>query len=328
MKKIELLLTVLIFLLTGIPLCFAADMDIITPPDKALLENEIANIAIKVDGDSVDTIQLKINDFPYLKEKVDKDRGFFCSSIIVATGKNTLQVIGYKDGKQVAEKEIEVFLLSKILRQDKSEYEEFEKYSFHLPDKEKKCMPCHKLDIDPSYSHSGQPEESPCYTCHKAKIEQKYTHGPAAAWMCMVCHEVNENGPKYTITAVGETVCANCHDDAIEEWQNSKMMHGPVAVGQCALCHDPHSSEWPYMVRMHTTDLCIKCHSTKGTEKHVTFGFSRKGHPIRGVPDPTHPGKEFTCASCHNPHASDYVYFLRHKYKDNKGRYCMNCHMK
>jgi predicted CXXCH cytochrome family protein len=45
-----------------------------------------------------------------------------------------------------------------------------------------------------------------------------------------------------------------------------------------------------------------------------------KVHPVEGVPDPSNRKRKITCASCHNPHSSDYPKLFP------SARICRACH--
>ena len=110
----------------------------------------------------------------------------------------------------------------------------------------------------------------------------------------------------------------------VEEWQGMKQMHGPTAVGQCTACHDPHSSDWDSLTKSHPTDLCNLCHVAKKLESHVLAN----GHPVRGKSNPLNPDTVFSCASCHNPHGSDYDALMNLNTQNGVMAICLNCHKK
>ena len=73
--------------------------------------------------------------------------------------------------------------------------------------------------------------------------------------------------------------------------------------------------------------LCLSCHTEKGSGRRIIAGYVYGNrHPTHGVLDPLRKGRELTCASCHNPHASDSSKFIRL----NAGRgfeLCGKCHI-
>ena len=172
------------------------------------------------------------------------------------------------------------------------------------------------------------PQDSPCYICHKGKLDSKYIHNPAGEWTCLQCHLTKKDNQKYEVEKPTMDICYTCHGIKIKGWSEQKVMHGPTAVGQCELCHNPHGSDWPSLVRMHASDLCLRCHTDKASGKHVIAGFYGKGHPTRGVPDPMDPSKEFTCASCHNPHGAETNGLLNYPTPRGGMSFCKNCHKK
>ncbi len=201
------------------------------------------------------------------------------------------------------------------------------RYIFHVPENENQCISCHKLNPDLSEMTPAKPEDSSCYSCHQNKMASAKPHVPAKKWECLQCHEVKMAQRKYSVPKPVQPLCYRCHGKQVSAWKGMKLMHGPTGVGQCNVCHDPHGSDWHGLTRMHVTDLCNRCHVEKDSGKHVIAGFFGKGHPTRGVPDPLVPGKEFTCAGCHDPHASDFTQLLK---MDNSsmGTYCNSCHKK
>jgi predicted CXXCH cytochrome family protein len=77
---------------------------------------------------------------------------------------------------------------------------------------------------------------------------------------------------------------------------------------------------------MNTADLCAACHDDVLSRPHVISGFSgKRGHPVRLSPDPLNPGRDFTCASCHNPHGTDFQLMLNSDY-DSMFQFCQSCH--
>ena len=120
---------------------------------------------------------------------------------------------------------------------------------------------------------------------------------------------------------VAET-CLSCHQGMLD----GAFRHGPTEAGYCNLCHDPHASPNPAWLRKPAWDLCVTCHAEMAEGKHVVAGFvSGKTHPTKGRSDPARPGRELSCASCHNAHSgksrSLFVYGVKERHD-----LCVQCH--
>ena len=151
----------------------------------------------------------------------------------------------------------------------------------------------------------------------------RFVHGPAAVWSCTACHETRGSGRKLSVRQPDEKVCLPCHEN---DWSKKKYLHGPTAAGNCTACHNPHASNENYFLRLNTADLCVACHDDIASKPHVISGFSGvAGHPVRKSPDPFNPGSDFTCASCHNPHATDFPFMLSGD-SSSMFQYCQSCH--
>ena len=74
-----------------------------------------------------------------------------------------------------------------------------------------------------------------------------------------------------------------------------------------------------FHISAHGQTPCVDCHEDMADTPHPV-----PTHPISGVPDPSRPGKELTCSSCHDPHGSDHSSLL---YQEGYG-ICKRCHNK
>ncbi|MCF8056184.1 MAG: hypothetical protein K9K37_06060 [Desulfocapsa sp.] len=306
---------------------YALAFTIAYPPGKSYVEHEAVNVILRMDQDSLDTVKVTVNTFQYPPFDVPSGVGNFCFGITLATGINTVTVDGYKNNNKISEQKFEIFFRSALINSAKKASRRYEQYIFHTDDNEKGCETCHNLDPGLSDLNPVRPEDSPCYSCHKNKMVSAKLHVPSQKWQCLQCHEVKTGKQKYGVPSPVQPLCYRCHGKQVSSWKNMKMVHGPTGVGQCTLCHDPHGADWPALTRLQGTDLCNSCHVKKESGKHVIAGFFGKGHPTRGVPDPFVPGKEFTCAGCHNPHASAFGDLLKAD-NSNMGLYCNHCHKK
>lgn len=300
-------------------------LGIVSPPDRAVLESPLVNLVVRVPSQAVDELQLFVNRRRVSLPKRDYSRYTVCfDGIELYSGANDLKVIAVKGGKKVEELHARVFYRSDLSADASSSPDGFKKFQFHTYQTEKVCMPCHQLEFATASEGETPAASSPCYQCHK-KLLSSYAnvHGPAAVWSCLSCHS-KRGTPKLATVKPDSKSCFGCHEDT---WSSMKYGHGPTAAGSCATCHDPHASNNRYFLRVSAGDLCLGCHDEIATKAHVIVGFSNAGHPVRRTPDPYHPGREFTCISCHNPHAGSSPYFLQN-YDESApiSDFCKKCH--
>jgi len=170
---------------------------------------------------------------------------------------------------------------------------------------------------------AGQPDL--CYGCHdKSMFEKKFVHA-AVGMGCTGCHNPHASKNEKLLAAAGSDLCYPCHDKALF---TKKNVHSPVAAGQCTACHSPHSTDAASLLNKPVAELCGTCHAGKSSGKHILAGYGLGDrHPTTGMSDPGHPGKEFSCVSCHDPHSSDGK-FLFTSGTGSAGNICLLCHKK
>jgi len=184
-------------------------------------------------------------------------------------------------------------------------------------------MKISEKDIKPQ-----RPVDSMCYPCHKKITGYGYVHGPAATWNCLSCHDRNAKPVKYITQKPDRDLCFVCHKEKKEEWMPKKYWHGPTATGKCTICHNPHATNNISWLKKPSWDLCITCHEDRASGRHVVAGFVfGSSHPTKGRPDPLRPGKELSCASCHNPHAANSRALFANDLI-SPGSLCQMCHKK
>ncbi|PIV85670.1 MAG: hypothetical protein COW52_01005, partial [Nitrospirae bacterium CG17_big_fil_post_rev_8_21_14_2_50_50_9] len=126
---------------------------------------------------------------------------------------------------------------------------------------------------------------------------------------CLNCHSPHLGYTKNNLVNPLHTLCFRCHDASI---MGNEFKH-PPAEQDCITCHKPHSSGNVMLLQDETIPLCQNCHSVLG--KHV--------HPMAGnYKDPV-TGRMLTCASCHDPHSSDFEKLTR---GERTRELCARCH--
>lgn len=124
-------------------------------------------------------------------------------------------------------------------------------------------------------------------------------------------------------------LCSTCHDDVIKTWDAMKYPHAPAAAGDCTECHSPHASNEKFFLQKKTNELCIGCHKEQSSGKHIiasyVFGSS---HPVDGKINPLKPETNFSCVSCHSPHASNTEKLFTFDAQGGKMNICQACHKK
>jgi predicted CXXCH cytochrome family protein len=329
----------LLSIIAGIILRTDAAGNIITvyyPPDKTVMEFGLLNISLGMPIHAADFIEVKSNHG--LRQEIVPGSENICFTFILEPGMNNIEIIASKEGKVVDTSVIGVFRRSDLISAYRKPPPGFVKSAFHSGDNEK-CEQCHTLkpsEIDRmplnlaqlkrDSKDSGQLKPgSTCYSCHKGIMKYTYVHGPASVWSCLSCHDADAI-PTYKVKVTDTEVCFSCHTEQKSSWYSKKFIHGPVNMGKCAICHNPHASDYPFHLNKSSWDLCITCHYEKRTGLHVLGDtFSSKGHPTRGKPDPVRKGKELNCASCHDPHASDFPHLWQFDV-ESLLELCKKCH--
>ena len=279
---------------------------------------EITGVRITVNG--VDSDLLKVSSPEYRKAFKD----FLIVRPVWDTGKNALVVDVYSGEKKTESVTTEIFYnptMDPTLVPDG-----YQPNVLHTPTVDKLCAPCHNMA--PTVAQfSGAPEKgNPCFVCHKSMMNVKYVHGPAGTYTCVYCHSL-EGDRKYAVLKRDAESCLECHADKKEEFKKRKYLHGPIDAGMCEICHDPHGSPYPAQLRMPVNDLCLSCHDKIANDIHAVRTPTGKGHPLKGKEDLSalRKGKEFSCVSCHKPHAGDVRYYYQSN-EEEKMRLCQICH--
>ncbi len=237
-------------------------------------------------------------------------------------GENRIIVEGYLGDDLMASVSATIFYHD---RYDKAPPDDFVPELFHYPEREKDCAGCHNMSPTETALANPDARNNPCGSCHARMMNKKHVHGPAGVYECSYCHDIDSTPNKYQPRPGEGDLCLECHEDALDEYRQSKFIHGPVDAGLCMACHDPHASDEPGQLTMPAYDLCGACHENIAKGPHVTRGTSGKVHPLEGVTNPAGNGEELSCASCHDPHAGANSNLFRWGVESRFGL-CAKCH--
>jgi predicted CXXCH cytochrome family protein len=334
---IRTIYTLCLLLIISIPA--GADQNAIslhTPLDKSVIEYDVLNMSLEVPEGAADRITVSVDGTE--RKEIVPDLKYECFSVRLKPGTSTVEVSVYMGDTVVGSFVRNIFRRSDLISEYRKPPRSFRKVSFHMTEHQE-CKECHVLesgehDLKPVLPGSFPEKEegknvfasaSTCNSCHDNITRSPFVHGPASVWSCLSCHNKDAD-PLYTVKQPVKDVCYTCHVEQQIEWNSKKFIHGPVNVGQCTICHSPHSSENAFNLFKSTWDLCVNCHAEKGTGLHVLGDdIFEKGHPTKGRKDPIRIGKELTCASCHNPHASNYPHLWAFEV-DDLFELCQKCH--
>jgi predicted CXXCH cytochrome family protein len=335
MSIVKFFLAAAFVLLVGANSAYSLDLiNIHYPPDKIYKDHGLLGFSLSMHEDTNAVIKVTVND----KEKMflNVDEKFTCFTVPLEPGVNTVNITAFKKDVVIDIVTREVFRRSSLISQYVKAPPEYKKDNFHI-NENKECSGCHILepsdyDLNPVRSKSldrvrladngKKGALSNCFSCHNAITSYPYVHGPANVWSCLSCHDAEAN-PRYSIKDEGPELCYQCHTEQKKDWLSKKIIHGPVNMGKCTICHSPHSSDHPFNLYKATWHLCTNCHDEKKTGVHLLA----KGHPTRGREDPIRVGKELSCGSCHNPHASNFPHLWVFEVKTIK-ELCQKCHQK
>ncbi|MCK9373182.1 MAG: hypothetical protein M0P91_08285 [Sulfuricurvum sp.] len=309
--------------------------ELLSPMDHSIYHEEMASVVVTFKSPSIEKIVITTDANQTVEVAREKGRDTYCKTVPLIAGENRVRIKGY--GKNGWSKEYSIILYhdSVLEKRYKHPPESYVIKDFHLSSNEKKCTPCHTMEVNEiSGIAFKNPEESNCYSCHKKLTARGEGHAPAINWLCTSCHQKQNgsgekdndaNGPKFKLPRhIGEA-CLKCHTKAKERWEAKRFHHMPVDAAKCTRCHNPHSSVNRFYLIAKPWELCTSCHTDKREGNHFINTFGNKIHPTHGKPDPSRPGHELECISCHNPHASDSSALLE---GGNGITICLKCHKK
>lgn len=182
---------------------------------------------------------------------------------------------------------------------DRKDGERFTHGAIRLGD----CAVCHHPHAaeNPMLLRSKVPREL-CFRCHQDDVTGRtFVHKPVADGNCTACHNPHGSPNPWNLKAgEGKKVCYTCHKPKDEV----KVKHRALDRYGCTACHDPHGTANRFQLLKPVNELCQTCHKDKMDGMHAST-FVPGGHKISADFDPRRTDREFSCASCHDPHGSD-----------------------
>jgi len=165
------------------------------------------------------------------------------------------------------------------------------------------CAVCHDPHASDNPKLVAKPTiQETCFLCHQDDLTgRKVIHAPVAKG-CDQCHDPHGAQHRFALKGGdGKAACYKCHKPV----DSGKVKHAALERYGCTGCHDPHGTSNPAMLAKKVNELCGSCHPDQKDGRHVTPLLS-SGHVVGGnLVDPHRTGRDFSCASCHNPHGSD-----------------------
>jgi predicted CXXCH cytochrome family protein len=165
------------------------------------------------------------------------------------------------------------------------------------------CTVCH----DPHGSSSPkllarESQKELCFQCHQDDVTGRAVlHPPVADGKCLECHGAHGAPNRANLLGgSGKQACYACHQPV----DQGKVKHAALERYGCTGCHDPHGAANTAMLAKPVNALCVSCHPDDPDGRHAA-AMVPGGHLVSGRLDPRRPGRQFSCASCHNPHGSD-----------------------
>lgn len=288
-----------VFLLSSVP-CAYAEIVVSFPPDRIQVTDSEVALVGRVDDASIQNLSVKVQGGRSLTGKtVPVVYGGFRLDVDLAEGMNKITITA-PDG---SEKVREIFL--------GDSREGFSRYRYHFDiDLFKECSDCHEVSDRKQDWKRRKMGTNSCRTdeCHSDMgRKERYIHGPAAAGVCIPCHNPHGSPRPQILSLTGKDQCLICHLEKEEDFYTKSHLHTPVKSGDCVGCHDPHASELRYQLYDDGAELCLMCHD----EQSIT------GRAV--VHAPIAAGE---CLACHDAHAGSYKNQLFAAGND----VCFDCH--
>ncbi len=328
---------------------------VLKPLNLSTYNEDYASIVIKRLDRSLKKVTISVNSKKRVVVLTDKKRNIYCKTIKLDIGDNKVKLTGQTKKGRSTRTELNLFYRSELYKGTIEAPDNYKRNFFHTNKNENLCKSCHNMNKDKTsklkkrisaskinakeFKVIKDPKKSNCYTCHKTITFKKNGHTPAVNFLCTECHtgksaklNADDKGKsKYLMEDPTMNKCFSCHEGVKKDWLSVTSQHDTLKEGRCNKCHNPHASNFEFHLRKPIRELCLTCHVKKASGRHVlgsfVFGRNKGSHPTKGKKDPSRPGRDLVCSSCHNPHGSNGIYLLR---AEGKTPYsvCVRCHKK
>ena len=195
-----------------------------------------------------------------------------------------------------------------------------------------RCNGCHEAHASGLATLLKKEGADICFECHSDDVTGRPSvHKPVVEGRCLDCHFPHGGGRRQLLKQGDKTeLCMSCHgpegESTLTVDLSLKTVHGAITRHGCTRCHDAHGSNNRRMLIVEPNELCVKCHVKQSDGKHAFTGFDGKPHVVEGKEDPSRPGSEMSCSSCHDPHVSTSPKLWREG--TTKMELCGRCHNK
>ncbi len=325
----------LILLFCGVLFSQESDVvKIVNPLPFHVSEEDIVSFVVEANSSDVSLITINTDRNETFSINTNPSRSHYCKSVKLHLGQNSVEISAYKNTTLVKKEKRRLFLRSNVHKDYRYPPKEYSRNYFHNEMNEKICASCHDMSLNETKGVAFEDvTKSNCYQCHSQVTKKQHSHAPSVNWLCSSCHNGDvgkfnkkENlHTKYSVPDPIGDICFSCHKKNKEKWGNKRFHHEPADSGRCNKCHNSHSEENEFYLRKPVWELCTGCHKDKIEGTHIIKTFGRKRHPTHNVKDPSRPGKDLSCISCHNPHASNSSSLLQ---SDSAFGLCSRCHKK
>lgn len=283
---------------------WAEGITIANPPDRASPAVEKLMVVGTVDDPGVTSVNVTITggsldeDSPEIPVRY----GGFSFKVKLSKGENIITVSAGSLGRT----SVNLFRRGSAQDRAPSGFRPFALHSERL-DNIDDCTACHEVSEKKTNYRRMTVGKGTCATseCHSDMGKEEFVHGPAAAGVCISCHNPHGSVNELYLSRDGADLCLVCHENKAEQ-MSMEFQHLPVARGDCSACHDPHGEDHKYQLKGDASDLCFQCHENNMTGQDFVHGPVASGD----------------CNVCHDPHSSPYPRMLMASGDD----LCFVCH--